>query len=44
MSELMFHFEQELNHQSKETKSKATVGFVGNLMNLNEKKIHSENL
>lgn len=42
MSEIMFHFEQELNHQSKETTSKATLGILGNLMNLNEKKIQSE--
>lgn len=35
----MFHFEQELNHQKKETKSKSTLEIMGNFMNQNEKKI-----
>lgn len=33
------HFEQELNHQNKGIKSKATLEIMGNLMNVEEKKI-----
>lgn len=33
------HFEQELNHQNKGIKSKATLEIMGNLMNVREENI-----